>query len=156
MFDYVLPFDVRRARAMLTEMNWHQLPMEERLLAIYDFKIHSLSFHKELFCDFRCGGYRLLGDLICDIDDLNRSREIEKRIIRNGDSSDIRSLLSGVGLRGDAESEIAMNCRMLMDSKIVGRDKLDMDEVLKCAIALGERKFALRVLPSHVGKTRCT
>ncbi len=152
LFDYVLPFDVRRARAILTEMNWHQLPMEERLLAIYDFKIHSLSFHKEIMCDFRCGGHRLLGDLICDIDDLNRSREIEKRVIRNGDSSDIRSLLSGVGLRGDAEAEIAMNCRMLMDSNIVGREKLKMDEVLKCAIALGEREFAFRVLPTYVGE----
>ena len=41
---------------------------------------------------------------------------------------------------------------MLMNSKIVGREKLDMDEVLKCAIALGEREFALKVLPSYVGE----
>lgn len=152
LLDYTEPSDVRRARAMLSEMNWHLLPMEERLLAIYDFKISSLSFHKELFCDFRCGGYRLLGDLICDIDDLNRSREIEKRIIRKGDTADLRQLLTGVRLHGDYESDIAMNCMMLMNSKIVGREKLDMDEVLKCAIALGEREFALRVLPSYVGE----
>lgn len=152
LLDYTEQSDVRRARAMLSEMNWHLLSMDDRLLAIYDFKISSLSFHKELFCDFRCGGYRLLGDLICDIDDLNRSREIEKRIIRKGDTSDIKSLLTGVGLHGDYESDIAMNCLRLMNSKIVGREKLDMDEVLKCAIAFGEREFALRVLPSYVGE----
>lgn len=152
LFDYAEPSDVRRARAMLTEVNWHRLPMEERLLAIYDFRISSLPFHKELLCDFRCGGHRLLGDLICDIDDLNRSREIEKHIVRKGDSADLKSLLNGVKLHGDPEEDIARNCMTLMNSKTVGREKLDMDEVLRCAIALGEREFAFRALPSYVGK----
>lgn len=44
-----------------------------------------------LLCDFRFGGYRILGDLICDIDDENKNQE-RRRLIRDGDS-DLMSVM---------------------------------------------------------------
>lgn len=37
-----------------------------------------------------------------------------------------------------------------MTSHIKGAENLDLNEVLKCAVALGERQFALEVMPMTV------
>lgn len=150
LFDFTAPATVRKARAKLSEMKWHLLPKEEREPALYDFNIHALLRKAELFCDFSCSGYRVLGDLICDVDDMNRKNDIAKHIIRKGDGSDIKYLLSGVKLHGNYEERITLNCVNLIAPPYRDAERLNDNEVLKCAEALGEREFALKVLPAAV------
>lgn len=150
LFDSSSPLAVRRARAKLTEMKWHLIPKEDREAALYDLNIQSLMHYRDLFCDFSCGGYRLLGDLICDADDMNRRRDITKRIRRKNDSADTKWLLTGVSLNNNYEERITENCVSLISPFVAGMEKLNENEVLKCAEALGERDFALKVLPLAV------
>ena len=150
LFDFTAPITVRKARAKLSEMKWHPLPKEERDTALYDFNIQALLCKAELFCDFSCSGYRVLGDLICDVDDMHRKNDISKRIIRKGDSIDIKKLLAGVKLCRDYEERITLNCINLIDPPYKDAERLDQNEVLKCVEALGEREFALKVLPLAV------
>lgn len=147
LFDRFSAERIRKAREMLSELNWHLLKKEDRELAIYEMGFTGLSEYHELFCDFRAGGYRLLGDLICDIDDMNRSNAISKRVQRKDDGEDLKRMLIGVKPYGDYEQRILQNCRTMIDNRFVGMEKLDPTEVLKCAAALGERSFALEVLP---------
>lgn len=42
------------------------------------------AYYYDLLTDFRNSGFRVLGDLVCDVDDENSSRE-RKKLIRQGD-----------------------------------------------------------------------
>ena len=101
----------------------------------------------DLFFDFRCGGYRLLGDIICDLDDLYRKEGIKKNVIRKDDSADLKKLLCGVMESADAEETIRRNCMTILHPLDRRETKIDFCDALKCAVALGERQFALEVLP---------
>lgn len=150
-FDNISPHGIRQARLKLSEIKWHLTPPSDRLVATYE--IISGAFdaeYRELFCDFRHGGCRILGDIICDIDDMNRSKGIKNHTTRNSDSKDLKALLSNTNQTGDYRKTVVSNCINLMTSHIKGAENLDLNEVLRCAVALGERQFALEVMPSVV------
>ena len=106
--------------------------------------------YRELFCDFRCGGYRILGDIICDLDDMYRTSGISDNLIRKDDSDELQMLLIGIKHRGDYKQILIRNCMYLFVPHTKEDENLDLNEVLKCVIALGERQFALEVMPSVV------
>ncbi len=104
----------------------------------------------DIFCDFRNGGYRIVGDIICDLDDMYRKMEIQKSASKQkGDSKDLQTLLSGITARADYKEQIIRNCLNIIHPAN-GKNRLDYVEVVKCAVALGKRQFALEVLPSVV------
>ena len=150
-FDGILAQDIHQARIMLSETNWHLTPPAERLVTTYTILRGSIDLqYRELFCDFRHGGYRLLGDIICDLDDMYRAQGISKSLIHKDDSDDLRWLLNGVRGKGDYKQQVIKNCQMLLSPNIKGKEKYDLNEALKCAVALGERQFALEVMPMTV------
>ena len=66
------PERISSIRSELTEQSWHLMDKDSRL----DFLTDYLSEYEEYFdllADFRFGGYRVLGDLICDIDDTQKT-----------------------------------------------------------------------------------
>ena len=106
--------------------------------------------YRELFCDFRHSGYRILGDIICDLDDMYRAKEIADHIKRQDDDKDLNALLSNTNQTGDYRQTVIRNCIRLFVPNYKGAERLDLNEVLKCAVALGERQFALEVMPMTV------
>ena len=62
----------------------------------------------------------------------------------------MKALLSNTNQTGDYRKTVVSNCINLMTSHIKGAENLDLNEVLRCAVALGERQFALEVMPSVV------
>lgn len=90
-------------KAILRSPREEDIPGVLEYLYITSGETEFLLWKAELFCDFSCSGYRILGDLICDADDMNRKNDITKHIVRKGDGSDIRSLLAGVRLHGNYE-----------------------------------------------------
>ena len=109
--------------------------------------------YRKLFCDFRHSGYRILGDIICDLDDMYRAKGIADHIKHQDDGKDLNALLSNTNQTGDYRKTVVSNCINLMTSHIKGAEKFDLsdlNEVLKCAVALDERQFALEVMPMTV------
>ena len=150
-FDNISPFDIRRSRLKLSETAWHLTPHSDRMVATYEIISGMIDYdYRELFCDFRHSGYRILGDIICDLDDMYRAKEIADHVKHQDDGKDLSALLSNTNQTGDYRKTVVSNCIYLMTSHIKGAEKFDLNEVLKCAVALGERQFALEVMPVTV------
>lgn len=93
VFDNMTPYQMRKARLRLEEVNWHFIPKEERERTLYYiFDNRYFRNYADVFCDFRNGGYRIVGDIICDFDDMYRKIGIQKNITRKGDSKELQKL----------------------------------------------------------------
>ena len=150
-FDNIPSFEIRRSRIKLSETAWHLTPPSERMVATYEIITGAIDItYRELFCDFRCGGYRILGDIICGLDDMYRTSGISDNLIRKNDSDELQMLLTGIDHYGDYKQILIRNCMYLFVPHTKEDENLDLNEVLKCVIALGERQFALEVMPSVV------
>ena len=97
----------------------------------------------------------MLGDIICDMDDLHRSRQIQKNLFaQKGDSKDLVFMLNGIDKARDYKEEIARRCVMTLQPP-TARSRFDFEEAAKCAVALGKRQFALEVLPASLPELTC-
>ena len=136
-FDSLLPHQIRKARLFLSENYWQFTPPEERENIIYSlFRSAKVYQYSDLFCDFRNGGYRILGDIICDLDDMYRSMGIKKNIAnQKGDSLQLKRMILGAVL---SKERIIQNCKAII--KPVDRkekDKtLNYTDVVKCSVVL--------------------
>ena len=134
-------------RENIINEKWHLMEKEER----YDFlnrHFTNSDFYRyyDLLCDFRHGGYRLLGDLICDIDDENKS-EKRKELHREGDSRELYAMIDGYLNKPPAEpfrEAVIRTCLELIENKIKPSD------AVQYAVALGNRKFMWDVLCDYV------
>lgn len=97
--------------------------------------------------NFRNGGYRIVGNIICDFDDMYHNIGIQKNITRKGDSKEMQRLLSGIENASDYKEHIIRNCMNII-RPIDKKNCLEYTDVVKCAVAFGERQFVLEVLPS--------
>ena len=92
----------------------------------------------------------MLGEIICDLDDAFRYEETRNHIFdRKRDNFQRKLMINNHKLSGmdfDFKRNIARGCRSAINYQF------DPDKALMCAIALGERKFALEVLPDMVEK----
>ena len=151
VFDGMLPQQIRKARLMLDEVKWHLVPPEERTNTLYTIcRTGSLYDYLDVFCDFRNGGYRIVGDIICDFDDMYRKMGMQKNFAKQkGDSKDLQMLLSGITASTDYKEQIIRNCLNIIHPAN-RKNCLNYVEVVKCAVALGKRQFALEVLPHTV------
>ena len=155
-FDHASSDKIRRSRLLLSEKQWHLTRPEERENVLGEILpgMYGLEY-AYLFCDFRCSGYRILGDIICDMDDLHRSRQIQKNLFaQKGDSKDLVFLLNGIANSRDYKEEIARRCVMALQPP-TARHGFDFEEAAKCAIALGKRQFALEALPASMLELTC-
>ncbi|MBR3995602.1 MAG: hypothetical protein IKI97_10025 [Clostridia bacterium] len=151
-FDNVSPSDIRNARNYLFENMWQFTPHEEREQVIYSlFTSAKIYRYTDLFCDFSKGGYRVLGDIICDIDDMHRAIGLKKNLLhQKGDSEQMKTMIAGVGRAGDYKAQIKRNCMNIIRPFDRKKSALDYAEVVKCAVALSKRQFALEVLPNTI------
>ena len=138
-------------REDLTASAWHLMTEEEReLFLIAHLPLDTPRAYFDLFADFRHGGYRVLGDIICDLDDAFRYEETRNHIFdRKRDNFQRKLMINNHKLSGmdfDFKRNIARGCRSAINYQF------DPDKALMYAIALGERKFALEVLPDMVEK----
>jgi len=139
---------INEMRKLLTEEQWHLMPPEERERFLNLFLPYGTpeQYHV-LFSDFRYGGYRILGDIICDLDDAFTTEESKKqRLHRKGDSAVLKHLISGYEhMRSvDYMVMVAKKCRQHLNLHV------NVNTALQCAIALGKRKFAFEVLLDRI------
>ena len=142
---------IAKFREDLTVSEWHLMTEEERDIFLFaHLPIDTPREYFDLFADFRHGGYRVLGDIICDLDDAYQYEETKKHIFeRKGDNYHRRLMVTSEKLSGmdyDFKRHIARGCRTAINHEF------DPDKALMCAIALGNRKFAFEVLPDMIEK----
>lgn len=157
--DSVPPQKIREMRQALLNSKWHFTPPEKRMESpVLSMLPFACVRYYDLFCDFRCGGYRLLGDIISDFDDMYRAQEIQKNLsAQNGDSKDLKFLMSGIRSIPNRKEELARRFMHLLNPP-GRRQTISLDHAAMCIIALGKRNIALEVMPSvlleHVIDTR--
>ena len=142
-FSALEPEQVTALLEQIREQEWHFLPPGER----EDFLREHLPTdlvdeYGSLLCDFRAGGYRILGDLLLDVERENRL-ETSRQLHRAGDSEQMEEMLESYENKTAQESyreAAARGCRQYLERHI--QPKL----AVQCAAALGKRGFLWDVL----------
>lgn len=137
------PEQVTALLEQIREQEWHFLASGEQ----EDFLREHLpgdivDAYGELLCDFRAGGYRILGDLLLDVERENRL-QASRQLHRVGDSEQMTEMLESYKNKTARESyreAAARGCRRYLERHI--QPKL----AVQCAAALGKRSFLWDVL----------
>ena len=150
-FDLISGKAIRDLRRRITEERWMFTPASERMAMLERFDLPRQTIpYWELFCEFRSGGYRILGDILCDFDDMHRSKETRKHIrSQKGDSEDLKYMVDGLIFAGDHRQELIRRCRNRLEL-FLQSEKVHPHELVKYAEALGKRDFALTIMPESV------
>ena len=136
------PERVSEIRKDLTVHSWHLMDADERL----GFLGESLPEFEEyfgLFSDFRAGGYRILGDLICDIDDENRATD-RKELFRDQDSPAFSRMMWAYVESASSQyyrSAVAAECRELLTGLVKPKN------AVRVLVALGKRNLLWELIP---------
>ena len=144
-FSKLSPDRVTILRGELTNQSWHLMDKDTRRDFLTDY-LPEYEENFDLLVDFRFGGYRVLGDLICDIDDENNASE-RKKLLRSNDSKELTEMMQAYIEKSHVQSHrqaIAVACRGLMD-KIIKPKK-----VVPYVVALGKRDLLWELLPNAV------
>lgn len=142
-FSALEPEQVTALLEQIREQAWHFLPPREREDFLREHLPGDLvDAYGELLCDFRAGGYRILGDLLLDVERENRL-ETSRQLHRAGDSEQMEEMLESYENKTAQESyreAAARGCRQYLERHI--QPKL----AVQCAAALGKRGFLWDVL----------
>ena len=136
-------------RSAIREQAWHLMDSLERLSFLEENLSEDLvGSYGELLCDFRSGGYRILGDLICDIDDANKNTQ-RRILVRDDDTELWKLMIESYHKRSVGDSyrdAVSQGCRQYLETKI------KPSEAVKYAIALGKKNFVWDVLLDKVAE----
>ena len=117
MFQELEPQRVADLRQTIRIENWHLMDGNQREAFLTE-QLPESEFveYYDLLEDFRFGGYRVLGDLVCDIDDENTAKD-HKRLFRGTDSQSFSAMMRAYtknvppNLTGKSSQPSAGSCR---------------------------------------------
>ena len=148
-FSVLEPEHISQLRNMICDQEWHMMDAGERESFLRDnLPEEILDDYGRLLCDFRFGGYRIFGDLICDIDDENTNEE-RKRLTREGDSALMSAMIEAYQTKTSEESyreAVSKECRRYLEQYI------KPSVAVRYAAALGKREFIWDVLLDKVAE----
>ena len=134
---------IKAVRDALRAEQWHFLKPEERLSFLREYlPEEAFRAYDGLFSDFRMGGYRVLGDIICDIDDANRQADKAKLHYKH-DTPEMTAMIDAYNNRTpgtDYREAVAETCRICL-AKIT-----PPFQAIRYAEAMDRRDFILDVL----------
>lgn len=143
LFADFTPGEIADIRNALVEGQWQLMDKQERMEFLEQWlEDEKFKPYIDLFSDFRYSGYRLFGDLICDIDDDNSLYD-KKKLYRDGDSERFIAMMEAYENKTSSDSyreAVAKKCREFLDEII--KPKL----AVRYAVALGARDFMWDVL----------
>lgn len=85
---------IKTIRNALKSKQWHFMKLEKRLAFLVEYlPEEEFREYDDLFADFRMGGYRMLGDIICDIDDANKNADKDNLHFKN-DTADMTAMIN--------------------------------------------------------------
>lgn len=142
-FSALEPEQVTALLEQIREQAWQLLAPGERESFLREhLPADIVDAFGELLCDFRAGGYRILGDLLLDVERENRL-QASRQLHRAGDTEQMAEMLESYENKTAQESyreAAARGCRHYLERHI--QPKL----AVQCAAALGKRGFLWDVL----------
>ena len=134
---------IKAVRDALRAEQWHFLKPKERLSFLHEYlPEEAFRAYDGLLSDFRMGGYRVFGDIICDIDDTNRLADKSKLHYKN-DTPEMTAMIDAYHTRlpgVDYREAVAAACRLCL-AKIT-----PPFQAIRYAEAMDRRDFIFDVL----------
>ncbi len=143
-FQQLSSESISTLRKAIVEQQWHLMAEGQRETFLREHLPEAACYY-DLLTDFRHGGFRMLGDLVCDIDDLSLpGAEAAPPPGRFPGLPEDDGDLSGCPFSGNERAVVSKVCRKLLN-KIV-RPSLAVPYV----VALGKRNLLWDLLPDHI------
>lgn len=128
----------------IREQQWHLMPEEQREDFLQKYLPGEFAAFYDLLTDFRCSGYRILGDLVCDCMDAYR-QETQKNLCSEADSPTMTAMLEAYrASTTDYKAAVAAECRKRLESIV------NPKEAVKYAVAVGDKDFLWDVLYDRI------
>ena len=132
---------ITQIRKEIFEKKWQFVRPEDREELLADW-LPEMPEYYELFSDFREGGYKLMADVIADLDD-DRKQSDNKRFFRPNDSEQFKTMMTAfLNKPGNVyyRDAVGEKCRELLEQII------QLPEAVKYFEALGKRREMLDLL----------
>ena len=147
LFQGLPPERITDLRLVLREQAWHFMDEDSRedFLRQWLPETEFASWY-DLLCDFHFGGYRVLGDVVSDVDDENAASD-HRTLFREGDTPAFTSMMEAYTQHPFAwnyRETVAEKCRELLDAIV--KPKFAVLYV----VALGKRKLLWELLPDQI------
>ena len=153
LFSSVTSDRIASLRRKLSEEQFHLMPYEQRIDFLQNAMMpdaYAAFDYIELLAGFRCNGYRILGDIICDYDDKYMAQQQKERALRSDTKSELFNAIMRM-YQSDASSDYTRLAARCVKRYI--RDKgIPAGTALRCAVALGKRQFAYDVFLAELEK----
>lgn len=147
VFQNTTADQIHTVREEMKKQKWQLMPEDEREAFLAEYLLYDRHEYLDLFADFRHFGFRVLVDVICDLDDMYVNEEKKKNAVRTDTDSELVNDIMEHYLKGrskDYRDLAASRARGYLDERI------DPDKALMCAVALGKRDFAMDVLLDRI------
>ena len=143
-----LPLEkVSALRQAMREQAWHLMDEDARERFLQEWLPEFEDIY-DLLTDFRLGGYRILGDIVCDMEDENTGRE-KKQLFRESDSKAFTAMMRAFADKSASRSyrdAVTAKCRELLTAIV--RPTL----AVRYVVALGRRDLLWDLLPEYIEK----
>ena len=147
LFGSLPPEKVSALLYAMREQVWHLMDEDARERFLREWLPEFEDIY-DLLTDFRFGGYRILGDIVCDIEDENTGRE-KKQLFRESDSKAFTAMMSAFADKSASRSyrdAVTAKCRELLTTIV--RPTL----AVRYVVALGRRDLLWELLPEYIEK----
>lgn len=131
----------------IREQAWHLIDEDARERFLREWLPEFEDIY-DLLTDFRFGGYRILGDIVCDMEDENTGRE-KKQLFRESDSKAFTAMMKAFADKSVSRSyrdAVTAKCRELLTAIV--RPTL----AVRYVVALGRRDLLWDLLPEYIEK----
>ena len=147
LFGSLPPERVSALLHAMREQAWHLIDEDARERFLREW-LPEFDDIYDLLTDFRFGGYRILGDIVCDMEDENTGRE-KKQLFRESDSNAFTAMMRAFADKSASRSyrdAVTAKCRELLAAIV--RPTL----AVRYVVALGRRDLLWDLLPEHIEK----
>ena len=149
LFQTVDPEHLSKLRSAIREENWHLMKESQREAFLVRW-LPGPDFGEwyDLLTDFQHYGFRVLGDVVGDIDDANNGTD-RKQLHRIGDSEAFASMMQAYIDHPRAKyyrDAVARECRDLL------RDIVNLNQAVRYIVALGKRDLLWELVPEQIEK----
>ena len=149
LFRQLPPERLTNLRQAIQDEKWQLMDMTDREAFLLKYLPEpELMDWYDFLTDFRSGGYRILGDLVCDIDDENTQQE-RKRLIRETDSEDFTAMMTAYiekSFSDDYKKAVSKQCRKQLERIIKPA------AAVPYVVALGKRNLLWDLLIDQIEK----
>ena len=147
LFGSLPPEKVSALLHAMREQAWHLMDEDARERFLREWLPEFEDIY-DLLTDFRFGGYRILGDIVCDMEDENIGRE-KKQLFRESDSKAFTATMRAFADKSASRSyrdAVTAKCRELLTTIV--RPTL----AVRYVVALGRRDLLWELLPEYIEK----